>query len=718
MNTPSEEQQQVINDLENNKNVVVDACAGSGKSTTVLSCASQMKYNFVQLTYNKHLQYEIQQKIKELDLKNISVYTYHGLAVKYYDSDCHNDINIRRILRENIPSRTPIGSFDVLVIDECQDMTLVYFQLLWKFCIEMGGKMSILVLGDERQALYGFKGADHRFLTMAEQCWETFPNLKTNLFERRKLLTSYRITNSMCKFVNECMLENGNMISKKAGSRVYYSRKKFKFIQKNISYHIKNIYNTERDINYSDFLILCKSLKKPICKKIENELVLNGIPVYMPNTDSREDIDLRVTNNKVVFSTFCASKGRQRKYVFVLDFDDSYYFAMKNPDFDNCPNDLYVACTRGSSKLFLYEKSTHMSKRLPFLKWSHQHMMQNARDIEFSGTPTTNKNTDSDSDSELKEKRIIPWAVTDMIKFLSEQCLDKLVPTVEKVFETIIQPNEPIVISSITETTDENFEDISDINGNVIPIMFFDEIKRIKGEVIIPVLQEKIRKVCIEEIDNDYVKDAVLHLKNECVTISDYLYNETLRSAVEGFSYSRFSQIPKDKFNWIEEEIMQKCFDNFNSCLEDEIEECLVEHVLASENDTELQRYIEKMIFERFGHLINRSFTARIDLRTRDSMIEMKFTSELSIDHKLQLMIYALFYYLKQELKGLEVKKTFYLINIKTCEKLKLNATIEELKYVFLEIIHNKHFSEDLEMNDNQFIDQIQTSLSSFSSHL
>ena len=39
MVVPSEEQMNIINAIKEGNNVSVNACAGSGKSTTVLSCA-------------------------------------------------------------------------------------------------------------------------------------------------------------------------------------------------------------------------------------------------------------------------------------------------------------------------------------------------------------------------------------------------------------------------------------------------------------------------------------------------------------------------------------------------------------------------------------------------------------------------------------------------------------------------------------------------------
>ena len=43
MNTPSKEQQLIIDHMLQGVNTVVDACAGSGKSTTILSCAKEMQ---------------------------------------------------------------------------------------------------------------------------------------------------------------------------------------------------------------------------------------------------------------------------------------------------------------------------------------------------------------------------------------------------------------------------------------------------------------------------------------------------------------------------------------------------------------------------------------------------------------------------------------------------------------------------------------------------
>ena len=67
MNIPSEEQQHIINNIICGYNVVVDACAGSGKSSTILAAAKQLSdKKIIQITYNSMLRHEIKEKIKVL----------------------------------------------------------------------------------------------------------------------------------------------------------------------------------------------------------------------------------------------------------------------------------------------------------------------------------------------------------------------------------------------------------------------------------------------------------------------------------------------------------------------------------------------------------------------------------------------------------------------------------------------------------------------------
>ena len=66
---------------------------------------------------------------------------------------------------------------------------------------------NMLILGDERQSIYGFRSSDFRYLTLAHR---GLYDLHTNIVERKwRLLPldkSYRATPSLAAFVNDAML--------------------------------------------------------------------------------------------------------------------------------------------------------------------------------------------------------------------------------------------------------------------------------------------------------------------------------------------------------------------------------------------------------------------------------------------------------------------------------------------------------------------------------
>ena len=109
MNAISEEQTIVLNNTKSGHNSVVDAVAGSGKSTTILSIAAKMvSKKFIQFTYNSMLRHEIKEKTDQLNISNLDIHTYHSLAVKYYNSSAYTDTGIRHILTHNTKSRIHI----------------------------------------------------------------------------------------------------------------------------------------------------------------------------------------------------------------------------------------------------------------------------------------------------------------------------------------------------------------------------------------------------------------------------------------------------------------------------------------------------------------------------------------------------------------------------------------------------------------------------------
>ena len=97
MNTNlTDEQQSVIKLACEGHNVLVDACIGSGKTTTINELCKQYirvypSRKIVYLTYNKLLKLDAQKKIGYHP--NIFVTNYHGYAYKYVSAYAKNNVS-------------------------------------------------------------------------------------------------------------------------------------------------------------------------------------------------------------------------------------------------------------------------------------------------------------------------------------------------------------------------------------------------------------------------------------------------------------------------------------------------------------------------------------------------------------------------------------------------------------------------------------------------
>ena len=478
MHPMSEEQRKVLDFIRSGKNVIVDACAGSGKSTTILSIAKELTGKKIrQFTYNSQLRFDVKENIRNMKLKNLEVHTYHSFAVKYYSDVAHTDTGIRQILREDTSPRSPIPLVDIVVLDESQDMTLLYFELIVKMaknmCLENDHCFQLLVLGDYMQGLYEFKGADIRFLTQAPIIWNTLPHLETNLFEHCELKTSYRITNQMASFVNNDMLGEDRLIACRDGGPVVYIRRPKNQIENIVIYQIKRL--LDEGECPSDIFVLGHSVKgtNSHIRHMENVLTNADIPCYVPMIES-DAMDDRVINGKVVFSTFHTVKGRQRKHVFIVGFDQGYFYNARDIDTFVCPNTLYVGGTRATHGLYLLQNEN--SKPLDFLK-RDQYDMKHSEYIDFKGMPQTIfYEPVQESDITIPTYYVNP---TELIKFINEDTIEFVTPLLEELFFQEIEPTSEneINIPKIIETESGLYEEVSDLNGIALPAIYYDEIQ-------------------------------------------------------------------------------------------------------------------------------------------------------------------------------------------------------------------------------------------------
>ena len=110
-----------------------------------------------------------------------------------------------------------VPKLDILVLDEIQDMTPLFYKFINKFIKDQGAPIQLLILGDRDQNINrDFKGSDYRFLTMAPK---VFPNFQ---FVRSDLSHSFRLTDNISSFINENLLGYDKIKTNKKGPTVKY----------------------------------------------------------------------------------------------------------------------------------------------------------------------------------------------------------------------------------------------------------------------------------------------------------------------------------------------------------------------------------------------------------------------------------------------------------------------------------------------------------------
>ena len=355
-NRPSVEQWNVSNAAGCGNNILCRAVAGAGKTTALLLCAARSpKQSHLLLTYNKRLQIEVAQRAKTWEAtSNVTVMTYHAAAGKSYGTIIRNDDQFRKFVC-NIPE-TPLH-FDVLLIDEAQDMSIEYFVLM-RHLLRANLDARIIIVGDELQSINEYRGANPGFLTDAPIIYH---DLVKGKWISCRLGISHRLTPATAAFVNAHLYRapviiGGNLRDDNIPP-VYLAVSGGKDEIAPILAKITK--ESIKKFGASGIFILAPSVrnltnsKSPIAELIRCHLI--DIPIFVGGDDDSQ-IDEKLIKEKLAILSFNAVKGCERPCVILVGFDESYFLYFNREWTEKSkrlPNVLTVAATRAIKCLIL-----------------------------------------------------------------------------------------------------------------------------------------------------------------------------------------------------------------------------------------------------------------------------------------------------------------------------------------------------------------------------
>ncbi|KKA26017.1 hypothetical protein TD95_003993 [Thielaviopsis punctulata] len=495
---PSKEQKEIVKCVRSH-NVVVSACPGSGKTATaemiIESVAPRQKVMI--LTYSKRLALETQRRTAKFG-RSSKAMTFHAMACQLFSASIFTDTQLRAerqsLERGERPPPTWSGPrFDVIVLDEFQDCTPALFWLVSLFIRAnqnaRGGKPArIVVLGDERQAVYGFRGADARYLSFAPDILG--PVAAGGPWKMTKLSKSFRLSHETVKFINEVYLGGTPyMVGSKSGSKpIFLNAKPFGSVAL-----AQNLYQHIRKYGATNTAILAPHVRnnKTLCALSNCLAERMGVPTWV-STNDEASLDDRVIDGKMTVATIHQFKGSERDLIILVGVTNDDYFnyiARDLPD-DKCTNQIFVGLTRAREQLIVVNDAC--KPLMPFinankiLETAHWEKTSDLRPCDHELIPGPPPSRNASYGLSLNTTT----GVTDTIRHIRLEQADDIIKKYLNV--TVVEPplpeekqiQLPVVVSAKWEVDrpryadqDEPFypqndtalhESVSDINGLVV----------------------------------------------------------------------------------------------------------------------------------------------------------------------------------------------------------------------------------------------------------
>jgi len=369
----------VTSNLDENMRII--ACAGSGKTTTIVC---RIKYlidkevpppSIILTTFNVDAAESMKRKILSIFGSNpkIMIGTIDSISCRFYNSYCKSS-GFRGVAEysteflkflQTEEGRDVMREYKYLFFDEFQDCNDIQFNIIKEFyqvgCI-------VVVIGDDAQNIYQWRGSNIDYILN----FDKYVSAKTY-----KLIHNYRSTPEIISFANMSIANNSDQIPKE-----------MKSIHPSINYKplivpvkseeqqsilvVKRIYEyIEKGISPQNIAILSrnnyplKGLEEEIEKwntKYENNNEKQIKYVSLISDDLR-DTKPKILPNHITLTTIHKAKGLEWDVVLLISCNDSRFPAeIDNIAIQEERRLFYVAITRAKKYLEIYFSNAHVSR--------------------------------------------------------------------------------------------------------------------------------------------------------------------------------------------------------------------------------------------------------------------------------------------------------------------------------------------------------------------
>ncbi|MDR1068776.1 MAG: AAA family ATPase, partial [Clostridiales Family XIII bacterium] len=321
------------------KNILVDACIGSGKTTAIqhLCNALPADRKILYLTYNRLLKIDAQAKIKK---SNATVTNYHGFAASALRKAGMTSA-VPELIQDFNNKKPAIERFDVLIIDEYQDIEQELAEML-SYIKSVNPEMQIIAVGDMEQKIY-----DKTTLKVPAFIY-SFLQEHIELEFTRCFRLSADLAAKLGRVWNKNILGvNGACVVEEMPVD-----EAVRFLSEQKPQDILCLGARTGDL--SDAL-----------NQLEQEYPakFNKSTVYASISDKDGSGAIKPKTTSAIFTTFDSSKGLERKICVVFDFTESYWqvrISKPQQSYEILRNIFCVAASRGKARIIFVNSGEKM----------------------------------------------------------------------------------------------------------------------------------------------------------------------------------------------------------------------------------------------------------------------------------------------------------------------------------------------------------------------
>ena len=332
--TLSPEQQKFVDWGVVGTNILVDACIGSGKTTSIQALCDVLAPTkcVLYLTYNRLLKLDAKEKI--IHIGQGLVTNYHGFAFVQLKKNGIN-VGFNDIMPTYLKVRPPVPHFDVLIIDEYQDIDAHIAKMLWHIK-KFNPYMQIIAVGDMDQKIY-----DNTKFNANEFIVEFLgENYRPMEFTR-----CFRLNDAWARQLGDVWEKQIYGVNADCDVQIMDFDEAYNYVALNCE--------------PSDLLCLGSKagLMTSFLNKLEDEYgdVFNKYTVWSKISDKDGSVTQPSLEN-AVFTTYDGSKGMERNVCVLFDWTKDYWqtrLRLSQFGFDIIRNIFCVAASRGKKKIII-----------------------------------------------------------------------------------------------------------------------------------------------------------------------------------------------------------------------------------------------------------------------------------------------------------------------------------------------------------------------------